>query len=275
MVVSVEMLFISLLVELMFNKTAPLLAAGSIETQLAVPGLDIPVVCLNESSPQQVLVQQQAWVVAGAQLLQANTRQANSWLLAASGWSSRAESLNAAGIALALQAQREAGKPLLVAACMTAPPAIAWQQQRQVVQRAWSEQAVYLSDLQPACVWISEIVHLPATAWLIEQLQVPILLEFQPSCHGKFPHGTTLENACQILKNADAVVLNCHLQSSQLLNWLGTIQKYFSVCGVLAQPLPLQFSQTNFVTHFASLTQHGAKILGCLQPHLLQAFLQC
>ena len=94
----------------------PVLADGAMGTMLYARGVPFDQFeTVNVTNPAVVSDIHRAYVEAGAELLETNTFEANRVKLAAHGYAERAAEINAAGVALARDAARTAGRPVWVA----------------------------------------------------------------------------------------------------------------------------------------------------------------
>lgn len=186
-----------------------------------------PLEVLNQERPHAVQAMHAAFAAAGARLLRTNTEHANAAALAATGLSERAEALNNSGSALARAGQREAEGAGIPAQPGTGPPAPpgtagfvmgtvgappgAGQVDEPDWQRAYGEQAIYLSDTGVDFFLLQHVSRLGDAVALTRRIggasDAPVLAALQLDGEGRTADGADARHAAAALAEAGAQAL--------------------------------------------------------------------
>lgn len=180
---------------------------------------------LNESQPEAVFRVHQAYIAAGAQIIETNTFGANRSKLAALGMADRVTALNHRGAKIAREAREAAAHEVMIAGSIgpvSIAPDIA-EMPREEVLEIYREQAIALEERGVDFFLLETFSNLEMALNAIDAIRsfsnIPIVAQLTFSEEGVMMDGTRAADAAQRLaaKNVQAIGANCTLGPQSLL----------------------------------------------------------
>ncbi|NMH97672.1 bifunctional homocysteine S-methyltransferase/methylenetetrahydrofolate reductase [Pseudonocardia acidicola] len=263
--------------------TRVLVADGAMGTVLHAAGnpLDRALPELNLSNATLVRWVHDSYLQAGVDIIQTNTFGANRLRLDTSGLGELTQEINTAGVRVALEAARAAGRPVFVGGSVS--PAVTIQQRRRVPPadraQALREQIASLVDAGVDLIvletfgFLDELVEAATVA--TENGAVPVIAQATFAADGHTLSGHTPAEVCAALGELPVAVLgtNCTLGPQRLLAIVGELRAHTGL-PIAAQPnagLPRRTTALRFeyeidpeyVARYAErLVEAGATIVG-------------
>lgn len=255
----------------------PLLADGSLATCLdsAARKAGLPLEALNFHDPRRVERAHRDFARSGAALLRTNTAQANKLALDAHSLAERAEAINNAGSALARAACSGSTVPGAVMGTLSPPlqlPPPGSSASRQVLEQAWSEQIVYLSDTGVDIFLLEHFTRLEelarVTALVKKLSDAPVLALPVFGSSGATADGASPREAALRLADAgaDSLGAGCAPIGEALPGWMEALGQAGLPLALFARagnsPGDGSLAPEDFAVAIADLARNGVSIVG-------------